>query len=210
MDNNWYALFDDNTYREYENPKNEVRCSYWIKEINTGKKFETSNGNIWDNYRYEFYSPSLELTTIDFNGWKIKSAYDVDHKTVFSNLIIKVSDPKGEIINAGESCGSGITGLIKAIKNLRESSSFDSWQYYNIFKENQKLTNEILFKEKELERLTQKIIGLKNSTLFVQVMEKLNQIDLKNFKTREVEFEKISKYYNTDKKIIKLLVGLHV
>jgi hypothetical protein len=210
MNYNWYALFEDNIYRQYETPNNDVRCSYWIKEINTGKKFKTSNGNIWGNYRYEFYTPSLELTAIDFNGWKILSAYDVDHVTVFSNLIIKVSDPKGEIINAGDSCGSGITGLIKAIKNLRESSSFDSWQYYNLFKENQELKNEILLKNRELERLTQKIIGLKNSTLFVQVMERLNQIDLKNFKTREVEFEKISKDYNTDKKIIKLLVGLHV
>lgn len=202
METRWYAIYEDDTYNEFTEPSTSIRCSFWVCEIPTGKEYKTSNGNVWDNNYYKFFDKELNEIQLNFSGWKILKICDEEHKTIYSKFIIRISDPKNQV-KSNFDTSTTIYGVMQVIKLLREMSKFESWENYELHKQNVAIQKQFLNKENELTSLIQHVKQLVNLPQLTEIITEIDNLKKIDFHSRTKQFEVLGRKYSIDKSIIR-------
>lgn len=135
-----YAIDKDLKYEEVKSItiSENSEVLYWVNQ------YSVPRGR-WSGYSFEcFTSDGKLISDLQKNGWKTEQFDSAGRDYDF--ITLKGVDPTGRTISS--STGKGIQGVINAIQILDEVSQFNSWEQYQLIKENEAL-------QAKLELLTQ-------------------------------------------------------
>lgn len=166
----WWGVDSKNGVKKYDSPNKKNRISYWIKQVDEGKRNTTMYKNTYEIYTYEIFDNKLNSAELVFNNWKIRRVYDPIGKNAYNYTKAEFVDPFNEIRT------NQISSIEDALKTLNEICEYNNWQTYDLNILNKKLTEENERLKEENEEFHSKTDAFLGTRLYKRMLKKAQGI----------------------------------